>query len=208
LEDWVAKRKRQTSEQKSSHQPDFTSRHSEASHMKLAVSKEIPPPTLENGLPSSPEPDLFRPHPEDSEFIYRPHKRPNTSEDLSSQRKKHDSKMLLEPSAPSAVNGSPRSSSYGLNDNLSYSGSTRCISASSSSGSVFSSFPSSSSTPDDNEAETRLYHNSTSQAKSAEERERQKILEQKRRRSLAQLSNIDMYRQRDAEEFFEKQYTN
>jgi len=192
LEERVADRKRQTSEQESSHQQDSTSRHTEAPEKEDAAPKGIPLPLLGTGLPSSP--DLFSPDPEFSGFIRRPLKRPNTSEDLPSQRKKQDSKMLLEPSTSSAVDGSPRSPSYALDNNSSDGGSSRSISASSVSGSA--SPPSSSSSQDDIQADAPFHphHSSAPQATNsavhlplspAEEvyvkRERQKKLEQERR---------------------------
>ena len=140
MEERVADRKRQTSEQESSHQQDSTSRHTEAPEKEDAAPKGIPLPLLGTRLPSSP--DLFSPDPEFSGFIRKPLKRPNTSEDLPSQRKKQDSKvnilpymqvrfaylsfqMLLEPSTSSAVDGSPRSPSYALDNNSSDGGSSR-----------------------------------------------------------------------------------
>jgi len=207
-EERVAERERQTSEQESSYQQGSTSRHSEASHNEDEAAKEIPLPPSGTGLPRT----------SSAEFIPRPQKRSNTSEELPSQRKKKRDTMILELSATSAVDGSPKSSSFNSDDNSSDGGSSRCISASSLSGSLSPSLLSSSSLPDDIQAESPFHplHSNTpeqvavlcsiqlpsslsplSPEEVQMERERQKKLAQERRRTEALLSDIDMNRQRN-----------
>merc|ERR1712130_317881 len=107
-------------------------------------------------------------------------------------------------SATSAVDGSPKSSSFNSDDNSSDGGSSRCISASSLSDDIQAEspfHPLHSNTPEQVAVLCSIQLPSSLSPLSPEEvqmeRERQKKLAQERRRTEALLSDIDMNRQRN-----------